>query len=179
MKIFRSRKQFLVFFMPGFLLGIIYVNFIARKYMAEPGIFSDYFSEPVSVSEYRRKGVYLVSSAAAGGAFPRFGGTVFYKSRKSICCPVPRLDGHFSRDSGLCGGAEHGDQGKPSLPRRSVPAVCALHPGVCGAFVVLLYSPAYTLEPPENNLCISRHVSWDYPGNICESHNRQSVLSVL
>ena len=43
MKIFHSRKQFLVFFMPGFLLGIVYVNFIARKYMAEPGIFSDFF----------------------------------------------------------------------------------------------------------------------------------------
>lgn len=45
MKIFHTRKQFLVFFMPGFLLGIIYVNFIAGKYMAEPGIFSDYFLE--------------------------------------------------------------------------------------------------------------------------------------
>ncbi len=43
MKIFRTRKQFLIFFMPGFLLGIIYVNFIARRYMAEPGIFSDFF----------------------------------------------------------------------------------------------------------------------------------------
>ncbi len=43
MRIFRTRKQFLVFFMPGFLLGIIYVNFIAAKYMAEPGIFSEYF----------------------------------------------------------------------------------------------------------------------------------------
>ena len=43
MKIFHSRKQFLVFFMPGFLLGIVYVNFIARQYMAEPGIFSDFF----------------------------------------------------------------------------------------------------------------------------------------
>ena len=31
--------------MPGFLLGIIYVNFIAKKYIAEPGIFSDYFLE--------------------------------------------------------------------------------------------------------------------------------------
>ena len=29
--------------MPGFLLGIVYVNFVARKYMAEPGIFSDFF----------------------------------------------------------------------------------------------------------------------------------------
>ena len=43
MRIFRTRKQFLVFFMPGFLLGIIYVNFIAANYMAEPGIFSEYF----------------------------------------------------------------------------------------------------------------------------------------
>ena len=43
MKIFHTRKQFLAFFMPGFLLGIIYVNFIARKYMAEPGIFSEFF----------------------------------------------------------------------------------------------------------------------------------------
>src|SRR5699024_8954177 len=47
MKIFHSRKQFLVFFMPGFLLGIVYVNFIARKYMAEPGIFSDFFLDQV------------------------------------------------------------------------------------------------------------------------------------
>lgn len=43
MKIFHSRKQFLAFFMPGFLLGIIYVNFIADRYVAAPGIFSDYF----------------------------------------------------------------------------------------------------------------------------------------
>ena len=43
MRLFHSRKQFLAFFMPGFLLGIIYVNFIARKYMAEPGIFSEFF----------------------------------------------------------------------------------------------------------------------------------------
>lgn len=43
MKIFHTRKQFLAFFMPGFFLGIVYVNFVAKKYMAEPGIFSDYF----------------------------------------------------------------------------------------------------------------------------------------
>ncbi len=57
MKIFRSKKQFLIFFMPGFLLGIVYVNFVARKYMAEPGIFSDFFlnqfqSVSIDVKEY-------------------------------------------------------------------------------------------------------------------------------
>ena len=29
--------------MPGFLFGVIYVNLIAKNYIAEPGIFSDYF----------------------------------------------------------------------------------------------------------------------------------------
>lgn len=29
--------------MPGFLLGILYVNLIMKQYTAEPGIFSDYF----------------------------------------------------------------------------------------------------------------------------------------
>lgn len=43
MRIFHTRKQFLAFFMPGFMLGIIYVNFVAKRYMAEPEIFSDYF----------------------------------------------------------------------------------------------------------------------------------------
>lgn len=57
MKIFHTRKQFLAFFMPGFFLGIIYVNFIAKKYVAEPGIFSDYFLEQfvnmkIDVREY-------------------------------------------------------------------------------------------------------------------------------
>lgn len=57
MNIFHSRKQFIAFFMPGFLLGIVYVNFIARKYMAEPGIFSDFFlnqfqTVSIEVKEY-------------------------------------------------------------------------------------------------------------------------------
>ena len=57
MKIFHTRKQFLAFFMPGFLLGIIYVNFFAKTYMAEPGIFSDYFlnqfvNTKIDVSDY-------------------------------------------------------------------------------------------------------------------------------
>lgn len=43
MKIFCTRKQLLAFFMPGFLAGIFFVNFIAKKYIAEPGIFSEYF----------------------------------------------------------------------------------------------------------------------------------------
>ena len=43
MKILHTRKQLLMFFMPGFLAGILYVNLIAKQYVAQPGIFSDYF----------------------------------------------------------------------------------------------------------------------------------------
>lgn len=43
MKILHSKKQLLALFMPGFLLGVLYVNLLAKKYVAEPGIFSEYF----------------------------------------------------------------------------------------------------------------------------------------
>ena len=45
MKIFHTRKQLLAFFMPGFLLGIVYVQFFSVKNMAGPRIFSTYFLE--------------------------------------------------------------------------------------------------------------------------------------
>lgn len=45
MKILHTRKQLLAFFMPGFVFGVVFVNFIAVKYMAEPGIFRSYFLE--------------------------------------------------------------------------------------------------------------------------------------
>ena len=50
-------KHLPAFFLPGFLLGILYVNFAAKKYMAEPGVFSEYFLEQfrsvqIDVREY-------------------------------------------------------------------------------------------------------------------------------
>lgn len=43
MKILRSRKQLFALFMPGFLIGVLCVNLAAKRYTAEPGIFSEYF----------------------------------------------------------------------------------------------------------------------------------------
>ena len=43
LKKFHTGKRILTLFMPGFLFGIIYTNFIARQYVAEPEVFSDYF----------------------------------------------------------------------------------------------------------------------------------------
>lgn len=50
------------FFMPGFLLGIIYVNLIAKQYLAQPGIFSDYFLKQYAVADViaREYILYLV-----------------------------------------------------------------------------------------------------------------------
>ena len=43
MKILHLRKQLLAFFMPGCLIGVLDLNLLAKKYVAEPGIFSEYF----------------------------------------------------------------------------------------------------------------------------------------
>lgn len=51
MKILHTRKQLFAYFMPGFLLGILYVNLIMKKYTAESGIFSDYFLQQYQMSE--------------------------------------------------------------------------------------------------------------------------------
>ena len=43
MKVFHVKKQLAALFMPGFLIGIIYVNFLALIYVAAPELFSEYF----------------------------------------------------------------------------------------------------------------------------------------
>ena len=83
MRIFHTRKQLLAFFMPGFLLGILYVNFAAKNYMAEPGIFSDYFlnqfrTVQVDVREYLW---YLLRLRAL--PFLVLGGLSFTKARRA------------------------------------------------------------------------------------------------
>ncbi len=44
MKKFHTGKRILTLFMPGFLFGIIYTNFIARQYVAEPEVFATIFT---------------------------------------------------------------------------------------------------------------------------------------
>lgn len=41
--LFQVKKQFFLFFMPGFVLGILYVNFLSTRYMAMPGLFNESF----------------------------------------------------------------------------------------------------------------------------------------
>lgn len=51
MKILQTKKRMFAFFMPGFLLGILYVNLIAGQYLAESGVFSEYFLKQYALAE--------------------------------------------------------------------------------------------------------------------------------
>ena len=51
MKTLQTKKRMFAFFMPGFLLGILYVNLIAGQYLAESGIFSEYFLKQYALAE--------------------------------------------------------------------------------------------------------------------------------
>lgn len=59
MKIFHSRKQMFAFFMPGFLLGIFYMNLTAQNTFADPGIFSESFLRQYEAAEIAA-GIYLL-----------------------------------------------------------------------------------------------------------------------
>lgn len=43
MKIQQNKKQLTVFYMAGFLIGILYANLISKRYITSSGIFSEYF----------------------------------------------------------------------------------------------------------------------------------------
>ena len=62
MKVFHVKKQLAALFMPGFLIGIIYVNFLAKKYVAAPDLFSEYFLDQFRGAD-RRKRIFMVSAS--------------------------------------------------------------------------------------------------------------------
>ena len=45
MKIQENKRWFVLFYMTGFFVGILYANIISRDYIASTGIFNDYFLE--------------------------------------------------------------------------------------------------------------------------------------
>ncbi|MEF9945010.1 MAG: stage II sporulation protein M [Lachnospiraceae bacterium] len=51
MKIHRNKKQLLGYYMLGFLIGILYANFIGRQYTGTSGIFDAYFLHQYAQTE--------------------------------------------------------------------------------------------------------------------------------
>ena len=50
MKIQQSKKQFLIFYMSGFLAGILYATWY-RSYLESYGVFSEYFLRQFQITE--------------------------------------------------------------------------------------------------------------------------------
>lgn len=51
MKIQQSKKQFLIFYMSGFLAGILYANMMSDSYLEAYGVFSEYFLRQFQITE--------------------------------------------------------------------------------------------------------------------------------
>ena len=51
MKIQQSKKQFLIFYMSGFLAGILYANMVSDSYLESYGVFSEYFLRQFQITE--------------------------------------------------------------------------------------------------------------------------------
>lgn len=51
MKIVRSKKQMIAFYMLGFLIGILYANFASGQYGTASGIFNEYFLNQYAQSD--------------------------------------------------------------------------------------------------------------------------------
>ena len=51
LKIQQSKKQFLIFYMSGFLAGILYANMVSDSYLESYGVFSEYFLRQFQITE--------------------------------------------------------------------------------------------------------------------------------
>ena len=150
MKIFHTRKQLLAFFMPGFLFGVLYVNFFAVKYMAQPGIFSTYFLEQyqsvdIVAGEYLW---YLIRVRVF--PFLVLSGLALTKARKAAAVL-------FLAWTGISGGilfslavADIGNKRKHSVYYGNASSVFILYSGLSGSYLVCLQLSGQSLEPAEN-----------------------------
>ena len=58
MKIQQSKKQFLIFYMSGFLAGILYANMVSDSYLESYGVFSEYFSDSSRLQRLSQKNIW-------------------------------------------------------------------------------------------------------------------------
>ena len=59
MKILYQRKQMIAFFMPGFILGILYINFFARQSLSGSGMFGLHILEQYRSAAFDAKEYFL------------------------------------------------------------------------------------------------------------------------
>ena len=108
MKVFHVKKQLAALFMPGFLIGIIYVNFLAKKYVAAPDLFSEYFLDQFRGVQIDEKEYlwYLLRIRCVFYAF-RVGSYEVEKSKRRV---ISWVDRHICGGACFAGGIELGNE---------------------------------------------------------------------
>lgn len=86
MKILQTKKKMFLFFMPGFLAGILYANLTAGQYLAEPGIFSEYFLKQYASAEAAAPEYIVYLAGVRLLPFLVVTGLIFTRARKAVAC---------------------------------------------------------------------------------------------
>ena len=164
---FHVKRQLLALFMPGFLLGILYVNLEAEQFAAGAGIFSEYFLKQYRAADILT-GEYIF---AAGPSFAVFStaGICFYKIQKSGSYSVLDLDGLFCRTSVFYGSSRDGSKREHPVHCRNAPPVFMLYSSVSDRGVVCVLLPAYAVEYTEKSGFRRSSFSWYRVRTVCKS----------
>lgn len=168
MKMFHVKRQLLALFMPGFLLGILYVNLEAEQFAAGAGIFSEYFLKQYRAADILT-GVYLVFAAGPSFAVFSAAGICFYKIQKSGSYSVLDLDGLFCRTSVFYGSSRDGSKREHPVHCRNAPPVFMLYSSVSDRGVVCVLLPAYAVEYTEKSGFRRSSFSWYRVRTVCKS----------
>ena len=145
-KTFRTRKQMFALFMPGFLCGILYVNFALKQYMTDMGIFNLQFLEQYTGTDRT--------------------GADAYAQDHLVC--ISYIDGLFFRDSADDGSILYGFERDCFLYSWDLSAVFVLYSGICGRAVVRDDLSPESVESPENDICDRNDVDGTDFGSIRE-----------
>ena len=168
MKKFHTGKRILTLFMPGFLFGIIYTNFIARQYVAEPEVFSDYFTA-VFTDQDRCTGIYLVSFKGKSDSVCSSSWTGIYENEKNDCVAFCNLDWHIRRNPSLNSRDGTGNQRKYLLPAGDFSSVPLLYSFFSDCSFLLLDVSEKQMEQRKNHYVCRYAFKWDDHGNLCKS----------
>ena len=170
MKKFHTGKRILTLFMPGFLFGIIYTNFIARQYVAEPEVFSDYFfnSSFLQTRIVAQEFIWYVLKVRAI-PFAVLLGLAFTKMRKSDCIAFCNLDWHIRRNPSLNSRDGTGNQRKYLLPAGDFSSVPLLYSFFSDCSFLLLDVSEKQMEQRKNHYVCRYAFKWDDHGNLCKS----------
>ena len=164
MKILEGKKYFILCYMTGFFIGILYANLLSGDYMAGIGILDDYFLEQyvqteINTAEFLWYVAYLRLLPAV--FLFTFGCT---KLRK----------GFKRSDSGIsC--HEAGNEGNRTVSLVPDAAVYLLYGGIFDASVVSVRLSGSAVESFKNRMLFFVYADRDSFGMLCKSSNRKNV----